>query len=77
VWKGNVYQVTEEKISNVGKIIGRVKSKTNEYSGDYFGDALYAYPKDTLYDEIVEVSSKEAIAVEVVENRGIEGKKIS
>lgn len=70
VWKGNVYEVTMEKVleSNIGRYLGEVKTKPNEVTGSYYGDASNAYPKGTKYFEINGESTKTSIAVEV-ENR--------
>ncbi|MFT4416447.1 hypothetical protein ACLM5H_21525 [Fredinandcohnia humi] len=65
VWKGNVYQVTDERVMDVGKVIGEVKRGANDMTGKYFGDASNAYPKGTKYYEITGVPTKKAIAVEV------------
>lgn len=68
VWKGNVYEVTDEKVSDIGDIIGKVRRGTNDMTGEYFGDASNAYPKGTKYYEVIGISTKIAIAVEVGEN---------
>lgn len=68
VWKGNVYEVTEEKVSDIGDVIGKVKRGTNDMTGEYFGDASNMYPKGTKYYELIGVSPEKAIAVEVKEN---------
>ncbi|MDZ5473106.1 hypothetical protein SM124_15410 [Bacillus sp. 31A1R] len=67
VWKGNVYEVLEDKIpkSKVGKSIGKVKTKANERTGNYFGDASNYYSKGTKYYEIEGTSTDQSIAVEV------------
>lgn len=69
VWKGNVYEVTDEKVSDIGEVIGKVKRGTNDMTGEYFGDASNMYPKGTKYYEIKDISPKIAIAVEVEENK--------
>lgn len=68
VWKGNVYEVTDEKVSDIGDVIGKVKRGTNDMTGEYFGDASNMYPKGTKYYELIGVSPEKAIAVEVKEN---------
>ncbi len=68
VWKGNVYEVTDEKVSDIGDVIGKVRRGTNDMTGEYFGDASNMYPKGTKYYEIMGVSTKNAIAVEVGDN---------
>jgi hypothetical protein len=46
VWKGNVYQVTDETMtsSQVKKRIGGVETKPNEMTGNYYGNASNSYP---------------------------------
>ncbi|MBS8263906.1 hypothetical protein DYI25_05785 [Mesobacillus boroniphilus] len=70
VWNGNVYEVKEEKVlsNQIGKEIGEVKTKPNDMTGDYYGDVSNAYPKGTKYFEINNISTKNAIAVEVGDN---------
>lgn len=70
VWKGNVYEVTEEKVpeSEIGKVIGKVKWKANDMSGEYFGDASNMYTRGTKYYAINRISAKSAFAVEVQKN---------
>lgn len=66
VWKGNVYEVKQEEIiqdSKIGKIIGEVKTKPNEMTGDYYGNASNYYPKETKYYKIKGTSTSTAIAV--------------
>ncbi|WP_059173118.1 hypothetical protein [Bacillus sp. FJAT-27445] len=66
VWKGKVYEVKQEEIieaSEIGKIIGEVKTKPNDMTGDYYGDASNSYPKGTKYYEIKGTSTSTAIAV--------------
>ncbi|USK55690.1 hypothetical protein LIS82_03925 [Cytobacillus solani] len=69
VWKGNVYEVTDEEVSDIGDVIGKVKRGTDEMTGEYFGDASNMYPKGTKYYEIKGISPKIAIAVEVEESK--------
>jgi hypothetical protein len=69
VWKGNVYEVTDEKVSDIGDVIGKVKRSTSDMTGEYFGDASNMYPKGTKYYEIKGISPKIAIAVETEENK--------
>ncbi|WP_416151437.1 hypothetical protein ACM26V_10860 [Salipaludibacillus sp. HK11] len=70
VWNGNVYEVKEEKVleSDIGKEIGEVKTKPNDMTGDYYGNASNAYPKGTKYFEINNISTENAISVEVGDN---------
>lgn len=69
VWKGNVYEVTDENVTGVGKVIGEVKSRPNDQTGDYIGDASNMYPIGTKYYEINGISPSEALAVEVDEGK--------
>ena len=71
VWDGNVYEVKEDNIpeSEIGNKIGEVKTKPNDMTGNYYGDASNAYPKGTEYFEINRISTEIAIAVEVEENK--------
>ncbi|WP_235822738.1 hypothetical protein [Cytobacillus massiliigabonensis] len=68
VWNGNVYEVTDEKVGDIGDVIGKVRRGTNDMTGEYFGDASNMYPKGTKYYEVTGISPKIAIAVEVGEN---------
>jgi hypothetical protein len=66
VWKGKVYEVKQEEIiedSEVGKIIGKVKTQPNDMTGNYYGNASNYYPKGTKYYEIKGKSTSTAIAV--------------
>ncbi|WP_053365677.1 hypothetical protein [Bacillus sp. FJAT-27245] len=66
VWKGKVYEVKREEIiaaSEIGEVIGKVKTKPNEMTGNYYGDASNYYPKGTNYYEIKGTSTSTAIAV--------------
>ncbi|QDQ03457.1 hypothetical protein FOH38_19025 [Lysinibacillus fusiformis] len=71
VWNGNVYEVKEEKVveRQIGEVIGEVKTRPNDMTGDYYGDASNAYPKGTKYFAINEVATETAIAVEIGENQ--------
>jgi len=73
VWKGNVYEVTDEMVeeTEIGKRIGEVKTKPNDMTGRYYGNASNSYPKGTPYYELKDVSTKEAIAVGVEENQWV------
>lgn len=72
-WKGNVYEVTKEKISksDIGRHLGEVKTKPNDVTGRYYGDASNAYPKGTKYFEINGESTETSIAVEVENNQWV------
>jgi hypothetical protein len=66
VWKGKVYEVKQEEIisdSEIGKKIGEVKTKPNDMTGNYYGDASNYYTKGTKYYEIIGTSTSHAIAV--------------
>lgn len=66
VWKGKVYEVKQEETiedSEIGKIIGKVKTQPNDMTGNYYGNASNYYPKGTKYYEINGQSTSTAIAV--------------
>ena len=66
VWQGKVYEVKQEEIitdSEIGNIIGEVKTKPNGKTGDYYGNASNSYPKGTNYYEIIGTSTSNEIAV--------------
>jgi hypothetical protein len=66
VWKGKVYEVKQEETiedSEIGKIIGKVKTTPNDMTGSYYGNASNFYPKGTKYYEIKGESTSNAIAV--------------
>ncbi|WP_077619555.1 hypothetical protein [Bacillus sinesaloumensis] len=68
VHDGKVYEVKEDMTINqteLGKMIGKVKTKADEYTGDYYGNASNYYDIGTRYYEITGISTDEAIAVEV------------
>lgn len=67
VWSGNVYEVTTEEVKNsvISKRIGEVKTKPNDMTGDYYGNASNEYPKGTQYFSISGISTNTAIAVQV------------
>ena len=70
VHDGKVYEVKEElvlKRTELGKTIGKVETKADEYSGDYYGNASNYYEIDTRYFKIQDVPITEAIAVETEE----------
>lgn len=73
VWNGNVYEVTDENLldSKIGKVIGQVKTKPNDMTGDYYGNASNSYPKGTKYFEIIGTSTESAIAVGVKEKQWV------
>jgi len=66
VWNGNVYEMTDELLeeNEIGKHIGEVKTKPNDMTGEYRGNASNEFPKGTKYYEINNVSTDIAIAVE-------------
>ena len=66
VWEGKVYEVKQEEIienTEIGKIIGEVKTKPDGMTGDYYGDASNFYPIGTKYYEIKGISTSDAIAI--------------
>ncbi|MFO1444047.1 hypothetical protein KDN24_12705 [Bacillus sp. Bva_UNVM-123] len=66
VWKGKVYEVKQEVMiadSEIGKRIGEVRTKPNDMTGRYYGNASNYFPKGTEYYEIVGLSISSAIAV--------------
>ena len=66
VWEGKVYEVKQEEIienTEIGKIIGEVKTKPDDMMGDYYGDASNFYPIGTKYYEIKGISTSDAIAI--------------
>lgn len=67
VWEGKVYEVKKDDIltdSEIGNVIGEVKTWPNEMTGDYYGNASNAYPKGTKYYEIKGTSTSFEIAVQ-------------
>ncbi|WP_226665196.1 hypothetical protein [Metabacillus litoralis] len=71
VWEGHVYEVTNEKVSesDIGQIIGEVKTIPDDMTGEYYGNASNAYPKGTKYYKINNLKTDTNIAVEVEENQ--------
>ena len=67
VWNDKVYEIKEEvlKDGDIGQYIGKVDSEADDYTGDYDGDASNVYPIGTEYYEIKNLSSDQAIAVEI------------
>ncbi|TXC86056.1 hypothetical protein FS935_18600 [Metabacillus litoralis] len=70
VWDGNVYEVTDEEVSenDIEKEIGQVKTIPNDMTGDYYGNASNAFPKGTKYYKINNSKTDLTIAVEVKKN---------
>ncbi|KPB05200.1 hypothetical protein [Bacillus sp. CHD6a] len=66
VYKGGVYEVTDERLTKeeLGNEIGEVKRKADEYSGNYYGDASNLYDKGTKYYDIEGFAPETAIAIE-------------
>ncbi|MEH7380991.1 hypothetical protein V7138_10965 [Bacillus sp. JJ1533] len=67
VHDGKVYEVNKEmpiQQTELGKQIGKVETKADEYSGDYYGNASNYYEIGTRYFKIEGISINEAIAVE-------------
>ncbi|RFB14736.1 hypothetical protein DZB84_14920 [Bacillus sp. HNG] len=70
VHDGKVYEVKEEMLldqSEVGKMIGKVETKADEYTGDYYGNASNYYEIGIGYFKIEDIPINEAIAVETEE----------
>ncbi|MDR4889746.1 hypothetical protein RGU12_19825 [Fredinandcohnia sp. QZ13] len=70
VHDGKVYEVKEDMLldqSEVGKMIGKVETKADEYTGDYYGNASNYYEIGTDYFKIEDIPINEAIAVETEE----------
>lgn len=62
VWNGDIYEVTSEKVNNVGKEIGEV-TKFSDTEGTYTGNFSNVFPVGTKYYEIQGVDTKISIAV--------------
>ena len=65
-WEGKIYEVKQEEIienTKIGIIIGEVKTKPDDMTGDYYGDASNFYPIGTKYYEIRGISTSDAIAI--------------
>lgn len=73
VWNGNVYEVTEKPVaeSQIRQAIGEVKTKVNEYTGKFHGNASNYYPIGTKYYAIEGALSSEEIAVETGEEQWV------
>lgn len=66
VWNGKVYEVMQEEIikdSDIERIIGRVVTKPNDMTGEYYGNASNYYPRGTKYYKIKGIPTSTAIAV--------------
>ncbi|MDF2536717.1 MAG: hypothetical protein K0R18_2879 [Bacillales bacterium] len=77
VWKGKVYnadhivnengiEVKQELIldeGEIGKVIGEVKTKANNNTGEYHGDASNYYRIGTKYYKIIGTPTSSAIAI--------------
>lgn len=76
---GKVYEVKKEitlSEDEVGKVIGEVETRADEYSGEYYGNASNYYEIGTLYYEIKDVSIEEAIAVEIQSNQFVKAQYV-
>lgn len=73
VWKGKVYEVTEEIVGedDLGRHLGSVKTKPNDVTGSYYGNASNIYAVGTKYFEINGESPNDSIAVEVENNQWV------
>ena len=67
VWNDKVYEMKEEMMEDgeIGEYIGKVDSEADDYTGNYDGNASSVYPIGTEYYEIKNLSSDQAIAVEI------------
>lgn len=66
VWKGNVYEVKlEEKIeqSEIGKVIGKVKTVPDDMTGNYYGDASNYFSVGSKYYSIEGIETSKEIAI--------------
>lgn len=77
VWEGKVYKferiidengikVNQEYILNegeIGKVIGEVKTKANDNTGEYHGDASNYFRIGSKYHEIIGTPTSSAIAI--------------
>lgn len=67
VWKGNVYEVQQDvqlEASQIQQMIGRVTTRPDAMTGDYYGNASNEYQVGTKYFKIKDISTSEAIAVQ-------------
>ncbi len=67
VWDGKVYEVKREETipdTEIGQMIGEVKTKPDDMTGRFFGNASNNYPKGTAYYEIKAIPVSSAIAVQ-------------
>ncbi|MBD8071572.1 hypothetical protein [Bacillus sp. PS06] len=62
VWEGYVYVVSDEEVTEVGEVIGKVTRYSDMES--FPGNFSNAYEKGTKYYSIEGVSTEEAIAIE-------------
>lgn len=66
VWEGNVYEVKQDESiadSEIGEVIGKVKTIPNDRTGSYFGNASNYYSKGTKYYKMNGISTADAIAI--------------
>ena len=66
VWEGNVYEVKQDESiadSEIGEVIGKVKTIPNDMTGSYFGNASNYYSKGTKYYKMNGISTADAIAI--------------
>lgn len=65
-WEGKMYEVKQDEWiadSEIGQAIGKVNTKPNDMTGNYYGSASNYYPKGTKYYEIKGISTSNAIAI--------------
>lgn len=63
VWNGVIYVVSDEVVDQVDREIGKV-TKYSDLEGTYSGNFSNAYRKGTKYFSIMDVNTKDAIAIE-------------
>lgn len=66
VWEGKVYEVKEDQLideNEIGDKIGKVETKPDDTSGNYYGNASNHYPIGTNYYKIKGISTSDAIAI--------------
>ncbi|WP_078381781.1 hypothetical protein [Sutcliffiella halmapala] len=61
VWKGFIYEISDEYVTNIDKKIGHVTKYSDMDS--YRGNFSNSYPKGTKYYSIEDIHTDEAIAI--------------
>lgn len=62
VWKGYIYQISDEYIDDISEEIGEV-TKYSDMEGTYSGNFSNEYPIGTKFYAIKGISTEEAIAI--------------